>query len=61
MIRLIALFALILTHAEALAAGPQSSEAALRILMTVGGVGYNTSIIRMLKNIPGGRTDHPRR
>lgn len=52
MLRVIALIALILTHAGTSLAESQQPEGALRVLMTVGGVGYNTSIVRMLKSNP---------
>ena len=51
--RTLVLFALLLTPASPIVADTQETQDDLRVLMTVGGVGYNTWIVRTLKKNPG--------
>lgn len=48
MFRFLALLALLLTHIAPAVAEPQEANSPLRVLMTVGGVGYNTWLVRLL-------------
>ncbi len=51
--RILLALMLVTMHAQPLFADSVRPQDRLRVLMTVGGVGYNTSIVRTLKSIPG--------